>query len=254
MSEVAGRARGVDRVLEILDCLHVAKEPLRIGEIARRLGAPRSSVYELVGRLTEAGILENHDADGRVFFGRTLHFYAVDYLAANGLSRLARDEVVRLAGETGETAEYCSLHGNKYTVVHMQPGRKVFRLTSEIGVAVPIPWTASGRLLLGHMTRKDIEAFVPAEDFVLPDGTRLDPGEFCKDAHRARQDGFSVTFGLIDGVTQCLAVPVLDSAGIARACVCFVLMERRDDAETARLLDILRESARRLSSHQAPLP
>lgn len=244
-----GRARGIDRALEILECLHAAQQPLRIGEIARRLTAPRSTIYELVNRLQAACVLESYDTDGRVFFGRAVHFYAADYLAADGLSRLARDEVIRLADQTGEAAQYCMLYGNKYTVVHMQRGRKVFRITSEVGVAVPIPWTASGRLLLGHMTREEIDRFVPADDFVLPSGRQINPDVFHDELTQARRDGFCITTGLVDDFTECIAVPVRNADGIAAACVCFVTIERRSEPDKAQLIDILRSSAKRLSSH-----
>ncbi len=249
MSKTTERARGIDRALEILECLHSAHQPLRIGDIARRLDAPRSTIYELVSRLLKASILESYDDEGRVFFGRALHFYAADYLETNGLSRLARDEVIDLAARTGETTQFCMLHGNKYTVLHMQPGRKVFRITSEVGVAVPIPWTASGRLLLGHMTKEEIERFVPDEDFVLPDGRRLDLGTFYNDVRQARHDGFCITSGLVDNFTDCLAAPVDNADGVAVACVCIVIMEWGGDTDKARLIEILQESAQRLSRY-----
>lgn len=247
MDKGAGRARGIDRAIEVLQCLHTAHEPLRVGEIARRLAAPRSTIYELVNRLLEASILESYDKEGSVFFGRALHFYAVDYLATNGLSRLAREEIIRLAEQTGETAQFSMLHGNKYTVVHMQPGRKVFRIASEVGMAVPIPWTASGRLLVGRMTREEILRFIPQEDFVLASGRRVDPQGFCDEVDAARRDGYCITSGLVDDFSNCLAVPVANSDGVAVACVCFVVMEHKSEADMVRLVEILQASAGRLS-------
>lgn len=244
-----GRARGIDRAIELLECLHEARQPLRIGEIARRLKAPRSTVYELVNRFLQAAILETYDADGRVFFGRTLHFYAADYLGTHGLSRLARDEVIRVAERTGETAQFCMLHGNKYAVVHMQTGKKIFQISSAVGVAVPVPWTASGRLLLDHMTQAEIQDFIPQEDFVLPGGRRIDPAAFYEELCRARRDGYCRTSGLVDDFTDCIAVPVRNADGVALACVCVVSMGRRNDGEIRQLVGILQESTERLSRY-----
>jgi DNA-binding IclR family transcriptional regulator len=81
------------------------------------------------------------------------------YLGANYLSRLAREEVLAIAEQTGETAQFCVLHGNKYTLVHMQKGTRILRISTDLGVTVPIPWTASGRLLLDHMSREEVEHF-----------------------------------------------------------------------------------------------
>ena len=248
-SSGTGRARGIDRAIELLECLHEARRPLRIGEIARRLEAPRSTVYELVNRFLQAAILETYDADGRVFFGRTLHFYAADYLGTHGLSRLARMEVVRISERTGETAQFCMLQGHKYTVVHMQTGKRMFQISSAVGVAVPIPWTASGRLLLDHMTEAEVCGFVPPEDFVLPNGRSIDPAAFHAELCRARRDGYCRMNGLVDDSTDCVAVPVRDAEGIALACVCVVAMGRQSDEQIGQLVGILQESAERLARY-----
>lgn len=248
MDTASNRARGIDRLLEIFDCLHRARKPLRVGDIARQLNAPRSSLYELVNRLIEAGLLERFDDDGRFFFGRTMCYYAADYLAVDGPARRAREYVMRLAADTGETAQYCVLSGNKYTVMHMQPGQNVFRLTSEIGVPVPIPWTASGRLLLGHMTEAEIDAFIPAEDFILPDGNVIDRAAFHRDIEQARQAGYAITSGLAGGMGQCLAAGVRNTDGLIDACLCLALPEQRGAQTLQPLLTHLLEGARQLSA------
>ena len=113
----------------------------RIGELARRLNAPRSSTYEIVRTLAEAALLET-GADGRVFFGKSLYFYGVDYLREHDLVRRGRDEVDRLARETGETSQFCMLHENKYTVVHMRAGRTP--LPHQLGHRHPDPAPLDG--------------------------------------------------------------------------------------------------------------
>lgn len=224
------RTRGIDRVIALLECLHAARQPLRIGELARRLGAPRSTAYELVERLTRAGILAS-DAANNVFFGRAVHFYAADYLAVNDFSRHAQAAVQQLARATQQTAQFTSLQGNKYTVEHMVCGSQMFRISSDIGVAVPIPWTASGRLLLDHMSPAEIIAFIPPEDFTLPDGRRIDPDAFCRDVASASAAGFCVTRGLVDDFTQCMAAPVRDRRGVAMGCMCLVVPATAPDQD-----------------------
>jgi DNA-binding IclR family transcriptional regulator len=247
--EQTGRARGIDRAIELLDCLHAARQPLRIGEIARRLNAPRSTIYELVSRFLDTAILETYDTDGRVFFGRTLHFYAADYMGAHGLSRLAREEVISIAERTGETAQFCVLHGDKYTVVHMQTGRKIFQISTAVGIPVPIPWTASGRLLLDHMTQEQVERFIPSDDFVLPGGERIELDRFYEELCRARRDGYCVTSGLVDDFADCIAAPVRGTDGVAVACVCVVIVGRPNETEEMLLVQVLQASAARLSAY-----
>ena len=246
----SARARGIDRAIELLEALHAARGPLKIGDLAKRIAAPRSTAYELVNRFIEAGILESYDEEGRVFFGRTVHFWAADYLSVNDLTKRAWEEVQRLAELSGETTQFCTLQGNKYTVVHMRSGSKMFRISSDVGIEVPIPWTASGRLLLGHLDKEGLRRFLPEGDLTLPDGRRLDFDAFHHEIEQATADGHCVTTGLVDSFTQCMAAPVKDANGQTIATICFVATASKTEDERQRLLGMLVASGRSLSAPQ----
>ena len=168
------RQNGIDRAVEILDALLRLRAPAKIGDLAKRIGAPRSTLYSIVNRLTEAGILETVGDEGQIYFGQAVHLYGRAYADANPLHRRCREALDRLAAQTNATAQLCALRGNKYVVVDVRDGSGVFKITTDIGVEVPIPWTASGRLLLDHMSASEILQFVPEEDFRLPDGRVVD--------------------------------------------------------------------------------
>ena len=168
----SSRARGVDRVVSILKQLHSVRRPMTMRELIETTGAPRSSIYELVTILTEAGWLEA-GADGSVFFGREMHYYGSDYAVHNDLISRAHQAILGLVRSHDETAQLCMLEGNKYTVVLSENSSRPFNISSDIGVKVPIPWTASGRLLLGHLSADEIRALIPQEDFVLDNGKRI---------------------------------------------------------------------------------
>jgi DNA-binding IclR family transcriptional regulator len=240
------RERGLDRAIGLLDLLHRQRRPARIPDLARDLGAPRSTIYEIINRLLAAGMLETYD-DGTVYFGKAVHFYAADYMAAHNLIRRAGEEVDRLATETGETAQFCMLHGNKYTVVHMHAGARPFRISSDIGVAIPLPVTASGRLLLSHLTREELCAFVPEEDLRLPDGRVIGIDDFHREIEEAQRQGYCVTAGLVDSFTQCMAAPVIDHAGRVVATICFMVPRDVAREQSDRLLARLVASGRALS-------
>jgi len=241
------RQHGMDRAVELLDELLRLRTPARIGDIAKRIGAPRSTLYAIVNRLIDAGILESTGDEGYIYFGQTVHLYGRAYADANPLHRRCREMLDRLALQTSATAQLCALRGNKYVVVDVRDGTGVFRITTDIGVEVPIPWTASGRLLLDHMTADEIHRFVPAEDFRLPDGRVIDFELFVADVAKARAEGRCMTNGLSDRFTCCLAAPVRDRRGTAVATVCFIIPIDSSDARKRELLDCLVAAARELS-------
>ena len=161
--------------------------------------------------------------------------------------RQPREVLDRLAMQTNATAQLCALRGNKYVVVDTRDGSGVFRITTDIGVEVPIPWTASGRLLLDHMSAAEILDFIPEEDFQLPDGRVVDAKSFVADIARARTEGSCMTNGLSDRFTCCLAAAIRDRRGIAVATLCFIVPIDSAAERKRELLDRLVESARELS-------
>jgi DNA-binding IclR family transcriptional regulator len=241
------RQNGIDRAIEILDALLQLHAPVKVGDLARHIGAPRSTLYAITNRLLEARILELTGEDGAIYFGQAMHLYGRAYGDANPLHRRCREALDRLAQQSSATAQLCALRGNKYVVVDTRDGSGVFRITTDIGVEVPIPWTASGRLLLDHMPAEDILAFVPPQDFRLPDGRLVDAKSFVDDIARARRDGFCMTSGLSDRFTCCLAAPIRDRRGIAVATLCFVVPIDVSDVNKRHLMDLLVVAARGLS-------
>lgn len=244
------RARGIDRTIDLLEALLRRRSPARIGELARSIGAPRSTTYEIVRRLAASEILQM-SGNGEVYFGRAVHFFGRAYEAANPLYRRARPVLDRLATETGETAQLCALKGDKYVVMEARDGGRLFRITMDVGIEVPLPWTASGRFLLDHMSPEEIRAFVPLEDFRLPDGGLVEFDDFIAAIKAAREAGRCMTTGLADRFTWCLAAPIRGRDGVAAATLCFMVPIDTSQEERTALLDRLVTAAEKLSVPEA---
>jgi DNA-binding IclR family transcriptional regulator len=245
------RRRGIDRLVMLLEALLQHRAPMPIGDLARALNAPLSTTYEIVNRLIEAELLESVGDNGRIYFGRAMHLYGWAYNHNNALHRRIGEALDRLSDETGMTAQLCALRGPKYVVADCRDGAGPFRITSDIGAEVPIPWTASGRLLVGHMADSEIRAFIPPEDFRLPDGRLLRVADFLSDVAKARKQHYCETTGLADRFTCCMAAPIRKVPGQVAMTLCLVLPVDAPRAEKTRLLAILRERAKALSPTQA---
>ena len=242
------RARALNRAVEIFQLLHTVRMPISIGEIAKRLKAPRSTIYEIVNLFLAVDILEYAGTSSEVYFGRAVHLYAHDYFATHALLREGQEEVRRLAALTGETCQLCMPIGNKYAVVAMQNSARLFRIGSDIGVLVPIPWTASGRLFVAHMTLDELAAFIPPEDFRMQDGRVVDPRKFLAEAKAARDRGICIIGGLVDEYATCVSAPVVvDPGGKCVASICFIVSSSLGLDRMQELTRLLIESARKLS-------
>lgn len=239
--KAAPRIRGIDRVVHILDHLHRQGRPMRINEIAKGIGAPRSTVYEIADRLLKEKILEVFDEEGRVFLGRKLYYFGLAYTEKFDLTREAEKHLEALTEKTGETSQLCMMEGEKYAVVMMKHGGSHFKISSNVGETIPLPWTASGRLLLSHYTATRICRIIPEDDFILPSGERLSTEAFFDEIQQAGPAGFYSCDTSVDSYTHCFAASVIDERRECVATLCLVVPReeayRRYDALKAALVD-----------------
>ena len=246
--DTSRRARGLDRAFGILEFLAHRRCGMRVNEIATQMEAPRSSVYELVSLLVDRGVLEYRGEEGKVYLGRRLYFLGLAYQEEFDLLRECSSVLAALAEETRETAQLCMLDGDKYTVAMMKEGARPFRISSNVGERVAIPWTASGRLLLSHLDDTQILRLIPREDFQLPDRSWLSPPTFLAEVRQAGTDGYFTFESIVDSFTQCFAVPVFDRKNHCIATLCLVT-PREDGLRNREIyLERLLIAARDLSS------
>jgi DNA-binding IclR family transcriptional regulator len=195
-------------------------------------------------------MLEAVGNEGHVYFGRAMHLFGWAYSHHNAHYRRIVEAMDRLSAEVLATTQVCGLRGNKYIVLDSRDGPGPFRITSDVGAEVPIPWTASGRLLLDHLSEREILDFIPPEDFVLPDGRELSIAGFLEDVAKARRDGYCETTGLADRFTWCMAAPIRDAHGIAGKTLCLVLSMETPPTRREELLQKLLKTSAGLSLDQ----
>lgn len=241
------RERGIDRVLKLFAHLNSCGRPVRVAELPKALGAPRSTIYELVRVLSNSGLLEVTGDDNKVYFGRAMYLYGISYFRENDLIRRGSTEVEALSTLTGKSSELCMLNRNRQAIIHTHPGSRPMRISSEAGSQIPLPWTASGRLLLSRMSRSEIRELIQPEDLILPDRRVVDIEAFIDDCLAARGTNLVATRGLINSFAQCLAAPILGVNGDVQATICLVLPIDVTDDQRIVMQEHLIASSRRLS-------
>jgi len=245
-ADAGNRSRGIDRAFDILDHLQEAKRPLRPNEIAIAIGAPKSTVYDIVGVLMNRGVLEPADSDGRVFLGRRLYLFGLSHAGQFDMMRLADGYLGRLSSVTGQTSQFCILENWKYVVAQMKEGEQHFRISSGVGEPVPLPWTASGRLLVSHLDNDAILDGIPKGDFDLPNGRRLSERTFLKEVTQARVEGFHSNDS--GKFTHCFAAAVYDEARRCVATLCLLTPREDGHQNHRRYKQTLLDTARDLSA------
>lgn len=244
MTETPRRRVGaIDRALQILDILTERQGPMTTYELVRATGSPASTIYKITEELVDRGMLTRMDGN-TVWLGPRLMRYGLTYRSSMDVFAEARREMERLAERVGETIQICARDEDMMTVIAMARGRGHFNVASDVGTRVPLNWTASGRLLLGHLDQGERTRIF--RECARPSGTglaELDPAKLAAVSGREFRDRLAVQLGASEYSVACIAAPIRDEQGACVATISIVLPETRARAESARLSDEVRRSA-----------
>lgn len=240
------RVSGIDRVLQILDHLQATGAPATAYELAKATGAPLSTVYALVDDLVGKGLLDR-SGDGLVWLGARLYHYGLTYARNLDLLTVATHEMHELSHAVGETVQICGRDGHHMVVLAMAEGTGHFQVTSRVGTRVPLNWTASGRLLVGHLPEAERLALFRACARASPTGRAETDARVLADAsHRCFVDGLSIQAGESDYAVACIAAPIRDRRGACLATISIVVPEFKVAQPEPDLVAAVKAAARRI--------
>ncbi|GLQ56461.1 IclR family transcriptional regulator [Devosia nitrariae] len=242
------RTSGIDRALQIFDYLQGVQQAATAYEIARAVGAPLSTVYAIIDDLVAKDLL-NRDSNGLIWLGPRLYHYGLTYARNLDLLTVATHEMHELARASGETVQVCGRDQDNMVVLAMEEGNDQFQVTSRVGTRSPLNWTASGRLLVGHLTEEELLAIFQRSARTSPTGrAEVDPRKLAHSAHEALEQGLSIQAGESDFSVACIAAPIRDRAGACRATISIVVPESKVSQQDPNLIGLVRDSARRIES------
>ena len=120
----------------------------------------------------------------------------------------AKREMQRLSQATGETVQICARDEGMMVVIGMAEGEGHFRVASNVGTRVPLNWTASGRLLLGHLP--DDERRAAFADCAKPSHTgtaETDPDKLAAQSRADFVNRLSIQMSSSEFSVACIAAP-----------------------------------------------
>ncbi|HWV00799.1 MAG TPA: IclR family transcriptional regulator [Devosia sp.] len=237
------RTSGIDRSLQILDLLSARGRPASAYEIAKAIGAPLSTVYTLVDELTERGML-SRPQDKQVWLGPRVMRYGLAYESRMDTLTEAKHEMTRLSRSLGETVQICYRDEELMVVAAMSDGEGHFRVSSDVGTRVPLNWTASGRLLVGHLPDRERLDMFRAIARPSPTGlAETDPELLAEQAGADFRKRLAVQMGASDFAVACIAAPIRNQAGECTMTISIVLAEQKAQANLKRYGDAVRAAA-----------
>jgi DNA-binding IclR family transcriptional regulator len=240
------RVSGMDRALQVLDHLREIGVPAGPYAIAKAIGAPLSTTYLVIDELVERELLIRR-GEGQVWLGPRLYLLGLAYARSLDFLAEASHEMHELCREVGETVQICGRDGDHMVVLAMADGPGHFRVMSEVGTRVPLNWTASGRLLVGHLADGERLAIFRSSAKSSPtDRAETNPRALSELSRKAFAERLSVQISETDFLVSCVASPIVDTTGACVATISIVLPEHKVEARRAFYAKAVREASARI--------
>lgn len=247
------RARGTDRLLDVLDLVAAQHQPLTRNAIAAALGAPRSTIYSVIDTLVARGFVDQIEPEGLIVPGRLSGLLGQSYERSAPLAHQAREVIAELASATGEVAELDVLQGWQQLILISRTGRGHSYRSAVEGSRFPLPSTASSRFLLDGFALSDLERSIPPADFITATGIKVTPAELYREIGQARAQGYWITRALVDPYVACVTAPVRARDERCIGVICLVVALPEIDRRQAEYIAMTTEAAAKLSSYCALL-
>jgi DNA-binding IclR family transcriptional regulator len=249
MKEEQGGSRSVRRAMEILEFLLQQGEPATVSAIVTALRIPKSTAYEIVRTLSEAGYLEPSGRGAELFLGRKLFELGMAYRSQIDLLRDGSQIVEELRDTTGETVQLSVLENDMMLVLLKEEGSRSIRIISRVGSRVPVNWAAAGRLLVSDLDNATLGALLKGSVRQSPTGRSItNVPKLIQQIRKFRKQGFATELNETNEHAGCVAAPVIDSSGRCVAAISVVAPEHRLNKQNREILITkVREAAAKLS-------
>lgn len=240
------RVSGMDRALQILDHLYETGQPAGGYAIAKAIGAPLSTTYVIIDELVERDMAVRRP-DNTIWLGPRLYHYGLVYARQLDFLSEARHVMHELCREVEETVQICGRDDDHMVVLAMAEASGHFRVFSEVGTRVPLNWTASGRLLIGHLPEDErIELFRRSARASPTARAETDARVLSDIAGKAYRERISIQMSETDFMVACVASPIRDAAGACVATISIVMPESKVSADPDYYANAVREASSRI--------
>jgi DNA-binding IclR family transcriptional regulator len=184
--------KSADRTLEVLEVLAGSPNRRGLGELARELGIPKSSLHGILRTMAQRGWVEADATGTRFGVGVRALQVGAAYLDTDSAVALLGGVLDELAAEFGETVHLGRLDGPYVVYLAKRESVHPLRLFSAIGRRLPAHATALGKVLLAERGEAELDRMLPDPLPTLTPHTITDRGALGGQLAAVRERGYAV--------------------------------------------------------------
>jgi IclR family transcriptional regulator, KDG regulon repressor len=202
-----------DRLLRVLESFGPRELDVSLGDLADRVGLPKSSVHRLLTTLTAHRFVDRDPATRRYSLGIRLFELGSAAIHGRGLHGAAQPQLEELCRLTGETCHLAVLSGIDAVYVYKVDAPANISMSSRVGGRAPCHATSIGKVLVAWAS-EDVLAEVRAQPMrPCTPHTITSVRRFEGELARVRVQGYALGLEEYAEGLHCISAPVREHAG-----------------------------------------
>ena len=237
-----------DRVLRLLQAFGPHERDVSLGDLAQRVGLPKSSVHRLLVTLVGHGFVERDPSTRRYRLGVRLFELGSTVIHERGLHSAAHPVLEELSASTGETCHLAILSGLEAVYVYKVDGESSVIMSSRVGGRAPCHATSIGKVLTAWAGDDVLRQLRGQRLRAYTDRTITSAPALEAELARVREQGYALDLEELEEGLRCVAAPTRDQSWRVVAALGIAGLRRRfQDEHLDRLVAPVVRAAARLS-------
>ncbi|WP_131817286.1 IclR family transcriptional regulator [Nocardia salmonicida] len=230
----AGMIGAVDNVLRLLALFNESPK-IRVNEASRLMGLSRSTVHRMLATLSYHQFVEQDEFSRAYQPGPALIDIGLAVLQNIEIRVVARNALLRLRDETGESVHLGLLRGSEVVFIDSVESGQTVRTGSRIGWTLPAHATATGKVVLAQLGDAELDKLYPDEALDPATSATVQSKSVLREQlDEIRLRGYAVNDGESEPDVGAVAAVIFDRDGRARGAISVTAPRARADAAWIR--------------------
>jgi IclR family acetate operon transcriptional repressor len=249
MNKANGVVPAVDRAVELLQALAVAKKPLLLAELSERTATSPSTAYNTLATLQKHGFVQKDERYKTYRLGLALFELGRAYIEQVSLLPAFEEIAEGLVALCSETVKLVVRDERDVIYLARVEGEHSIRLVARVGTRIPAHVTAVGKVLLAQLSTQELEVLY--QDYDFPTRTVHSIKNFSELLERlqpVRQQDYAYDLEESNLGVYCVAAPIRDQTKDVIAAMSIGVPDNRlTPGRMDELMVLITQAARKLS-------
>lgn len=214
----ASAVPAVTQAFVIIDALTQSHRALRLSELVRQTGLPKTTAFRLLKTLTDLDVVRQKE-QGFYLGARLAQYSSASVPAHTDLIGLFYALIDPVHKEFDETIQLGVLTALDVTFLAFVDTSRPVRLATRAGRRLPAHASATGKAILAFSPDEVVQDVLSSEMAAFTPYTVTDADALLRQLKQVKVRGWAKESQESTHNLSCVAVPVLDPSGIAKAAV-----------------------------------